>query len=85
MDRSKHVRPRSAQDISLSNAEPNPTLVLPFGQNGAGLLTGHPIGLVIVLGLILFGLVGMPEARWFFAGSLVLGGGFGLILWLHHR
>ena len=35
----------------------------------AGLLTGHPIELVIVIGLLLMGLVGIPEARWFFGGS----------------
>ena len=28
---------------------PHPTQVVPFGRYGAGLWTGHPIGLVIVL------------------------------------
>jgi hypothetical protein len=67
------------------NAEPAPTLVVPFGVKGGGLLTGHPIGLVIVVGLLLMGLVGLPEARPFFIGSIGLGGIFGLILWLRHR
>jgi hypothetical protein len=67
------------------NAEPHPTLVVPFGVKGGGLLTGHPIGLVIVLGLLLMGLVGLPEASLFFVGSLCLGGIFGLALWLRHR
>ena len=67
------------------NAEPHPTMVVPFGVKGGGLLTGHPIGLVIVLGLLLMGLVGLPEARLFFVGSVCLGGIFGLVLWLRHR
>ena len=67
------------------NAEPHPTVVVPFGTKGGGLLTGHPIGLVIVLGLLLMGLVGLPEARLFFVGSICLGGIFGLLLWLRHR
>ncbi len=67
------------------NGDPHPTLVVPFGVKGGGLLTGHPIGLVIVLGLLVMGLVGLPEARPFFIGSVCLGGIFGLILWLRHR
>jgi hypothetical protein len=67
------------------NAEPNPVLVVPFGTKGGGLLTGHPIGLVIVLGLLLMGLIGLPEARPFFIGSVCLGSLFGIVLWLRHR
>lgn len=67
------------------NAEPDPSLVVPFGVKGGGLMTGHPIGLVIVFGLLLMGLVGLPEARLFFIGSACLGGIFGLVLWLRHR
>src|SRR5436853_4441594 len=67
---------------SHASTDPNPTEVTPFGRYGAGLLTGHPVGLVIVIGLFAVGLVGIPEARWFFAGSLVLGVVLGLLLWL---
>lgn len=79
------IRRRGAREVSPDNAEPHPTEVLPFGRYGGGLLTGHPIGLVIVIGLLLMGVVGIPEARWFFGGSLVLGGMVGLLLWLRHR
>ena len=58
---------------------------MPFGQYGGGLLTGHPIGLVIVLGILLMGLIGIPEARVFLAGSAVLGTVVGVVLWLRHR
>ena len=67
------------------NAEPHPIEVVPFGIYGGGRMTGHPIGLVIVFGIVLMGLVGIPEARLFFAGSLILGSVFGLLLWLRHR
>lgn len=63
----------------------DPNEVVPFGRYGAGLLTAHPVGLVVVFGLFLMGLAGLPEARWFFAGALLLGGIFGLFLWLRHR
>ena len=59
--------------------------VVPFGRYGAGNLTGHPIGLLIVFSLLLMGFIGLPEARWFFAGSLGFGCLFGFLLWLHHR
>ena len=73
------------RQLIQQNAEPDPVLVVPFGVKGGGLLTGHPIGLVIVLGLLLMGLVGLPEARPFFVGSVCLGSLFGFALWLRHR
>jgi hypothetical protein len=85
MEKLDDIRRRGAREVSPHNAEPNPTEVLPFGRYGGGLLTGHPIGLVIVIGLLLIGLVGIPEARWFFGSSLILGGVVGLLLWLRHR
>lgn len=85
MNNRAEIRSRGARESAPHNAEPHPTQVLPFGRYGVGLLTGHPIGLVIVLGLLLMGLVGLPEFRWFFAGSLVLGGVCGFFLWLRHR
>jgi hypothetical protein len=73
------------RDARPHNAEPHLIEVVPFGRYGGGRLTGHPIGLVIVFGIVLIGLIGIPEARLFFAGSLVLGSVFGLFLWLRHR
>ncbi len=73
------------RQLVQQNAEPHPTVVVPFGVKGGGLLTGHPIGLVIVIGLLLMGLVGLPEARLFFIGSVCLGGILGFVLWLRHR
>jgi hypothetical protein len=73
-----------AERIRHSNAEPHPIDVLPYGRYGAGLYTGHPIGLLIILCLMLMGLIALPEVRWFFAASVVLGGICGLFLWLRH-
>jgi hypothetical protein len=75
----------SSRKAAPRPSDPNPNEVIPFGQYGAGLLTAHPVGLVVVLGLLLMGLVGLPEVRWFFAGALLLGGICGLFLWLRHR
>jgi hypothetical protein len=65
--------------------EPSAAEIVPFGRYGGGHWTGHPIGLLIVVGLLLMGLVGLPEFRWFFAVSMVLGGASGLILSRLHR
>jgi hypothetical protein len=85
MDMASELKRRDHREAAPHNAEPDPTQVMPFGRYGGGEWTGHPIGLVIVLGFLLMGLVGIPQARWFFAGSLVLGGVCGFLLWLRHR
>ena len=85
MDPLKESRRRDARKPSPHNAEPNPNEVLPFGRYGGGLLTGHPIGLVIVLGLLLMGLLGLPEYRLFLVATLLVGGLLGFFLWLRHR
>ena len=64
---------------------PHPTKVVPFGYYGGGLLTSHPIGLFIVLGMLVMGFLGLPEARWFFALAVPAGAIFGFFLWQHHR
>jgi hypothetical protein len=74
-----------ADKSSFRHELPNPTQVVPFGRYGAGLWTGHPIGLVIVFCVLLMGFVGLPEARWFLAGTVPLGCLCGLFLWLRHR
>jgi len=65
--------------------ELHPKDVVPFGKYGAGRWTGHPIGLVMVLGIVLIALIGVPESRYFLAGAIPLGALFGLILWRTHQ
>jgi hypothetical protein len=79
------IRRHSARKTAPNNSVPDPTEVTPFGRYGGGFLTGHPVGLVVVFGLLLMGLLGLPGARWFFAGALLLGGICGFFLWLRHR
>ena len=79
------TRKGGVRETRRQNAEPHPTKVMPFGQYGGGMLTGHPVGLVIVLGVLFMGIVGIPEARPFFAASAVLGTVLGLFLWLRRR
>ena len=79
------VRHENHEQVETHREEPSPAEIVPFGRCGGGHWTGHPIGFFIVAGLLLMGLVGLPEFRWFFVVSLVLGGAFGLILWRLHR
>ncbi len=69
------------QVVPLTNDDPHPMAVVPYGKFGAGLWTGHPIGLVIVIGMLLVGLVGIPEWRWFFGATVLVGSLVGYFLW----
>ena len=72
------VVPPTNEDRSTSD-------VVPYGKLGAGLWTGHPVGLVICVGLIVIGLVGIPEWRWLFAASVLAGGFVAFSLWRLHN
>lgn len=76
---------RISRDYAREKSEIKPVEVVPFGRYGAGIWTGHPVGLVGVFGVLLIGLIALPEARMFLAGALCLGVFFGLFLWLVHR
>jgi len=65
--------------------DPLQNRLVPFGSNGAGQWTGHPIGVVIVVGILLVALIGLPAARVFFLFSSLLGALFGFLLWQRHR
>lgn len=65
--------------------ELHPKDVVPFGKYGAGRLTSHPIGVVVVLGIVLIALIGVPESRFFLAAAIPLGALFGFILWRIHQ
>ena len=66
-----------------NRSEPDPTEIKP--TYSVDLMTAHPVGLVIVFGVLLLGLIELPEARWFFGAALLLGVVFGFFLWIRHR
>ena len=64
-------------------SDSNPTEIMP--TYSADLMTAHPVGLVVVFGVLLLGLMELPEARWFFGGVLLFGVIFGCLSWIRHR
>ena len=56
-----------------------------FPMAGLAGVCGHPIELVVVLGILLVGLVGIPAWRWFFGATLFVGGLTGYFLWRRNR
>lgn len=64
---------------------PEPDHLVPFGPYGGGQTTAHPIGLVIVLGLLLMGLRSRTPVSMLVLFSLLGGAIVGFFLWLHHR
>ena len=64
---------------------PEPKHLVPFGPYGGGQITAHPIGLVIVLGMLLMGLVSRTPVSLLLLFSLLGGAIVGFFLWLRHR
>ena len=64
---------------------PEPKHLVPFGPYGGGQWTAHPIGLVIVIGLVLMGLVSRTPVSDLMLFSLLGGAIVGFFLWLYHR
>lgn len=67
--------------VARTNEDRLPAGIVPYGSLGAGAWTGHPIGLVIVIGLLFLEAIAIP---WFFATQVVLGGLVAYFLWLYH-
>ena len=65
--------------------EPPPQNLVPFGPYGGGQMTAHPIGLVIVIGLLLMGLVSGNPVSLLVLASLFGGTVVGFFLWLRNR
>jgi hypothetical protein len=73
------------QVVSPTHEDRQTWEVVPYGKLGAGIWTGHPIGVVICIGLIVIGLVGIPEWRWFFGASVLAGSLVAYSLWRLHN
>ncbi len=63
----------------------DPAKVVPFGIYGAGLWTGRPIGIVILIGLFVMVFAALPGTQWFFVLSVPAGIACGLFVWFRHR
>ena len=71
--------------VARTNEDRRPWEVVPYGKFGAGVWTGHPAGLIIVIGILVVGLVGIPAWRWFFGATVLAGGLLGYLLWRRHQ
>jgi hypothetical protein len=85
MDKWPYPRRESRLRDRVRDRAPSEARIVPFGPYGGGQFTGHPIGIIIVIGFIAMALVGVPEARVFFVISLALGIAFGFFLWFRHQ
>ena len=77
--------PRADSKAQTSEPEIERQAVQPFGLSGVGVVTGHPVGLVLVAGVILITVEAIPASRWFVAAAVGAGIAFGGSLWLYHR
>lgn len=73
------------QVVPPANDDRNIQDIVPYGKFGAGVWTGHPAGLIVVLGILLVGLIGIPEWRYFFAATVLVGSFIGYLLLRHHH
>jgi len=71
--------------VARTNEDRHPAEVVPYGRFGAGVWTGHPVGFVVVLGILVVGLVGIPLWRWFFAATVVAGCAVAYFLRRYHQ
>ncbi len=78
-------RHRLGEVIPRTSEDRHPLQVVLFGRFGAGVWTGHPIELVVVLGFLLIGLIGIPEWRWFFGATVLVGSVVGYLLWRRNQ
>lgn len=72
------------QVVPPTNEDQKAWDVVPYGKYGAGLWTGHPAGLIVVIGILVVGLVGIPEWRYFFGATVLVGSLLAYALSRHH-
>jgi hypothetical protein len=73
------------QVVPPANDDRSPLEVVPFGKYGAGVWTGHPAGLMVVIGMLIVGLIGIPEWRYFFGAAVLLGSVVAYFLFRRHQ
>ena len=70
--------------VPHTNEDRHAMEVVPYGKLGGGVWTGHPIELVVVLGIITIGLIGIPAWRWFFGATVIAASVVAYFLWRYH-
>jgi hypothetical protein len=76
---------REARPSAPRNPEVDFNTVRPYGPAGVGMLTGHPVGLLVIIAIFVSALAALPPSRAFFLLVLPLGGIIEFVLWLRHR
>lgn len=71
--------------ILMNHGDVDYRTVVPFGLHGGGLITGHPIGALIVASIIFIAVARVPEFLAFFAAAIGLGGAIAFGFWLRRR
>lgn len=84
MDKPLKIRMGWTRSLAGSS-DLDPTQVRPYGPYGGGLITAHPVGLLVVTAVVAVTLWQLPEARWFLGGALGLGILVGFALRLRNR
>jgi hypothetical protein len=85
MGTSANTRRYSVRKAVSPDGEANPTEPIAFGRGMVGSYSAHPAGLFVVFAVLLMALISLPEARWFLGCTVLLGGVWGIFLWLRHR
>jgi hypothetical protein len=61
------------QVVPATNEDLKTWEVVPYGKYDAGLWNGITAGLIVVIGILMVGLVGIPEWRYFLGATIVVG------------
>ena len=72
------------QVVPSTNEDQKAWDAVPYGKYGAGFWTGHPVGLIVVIGILIVGLVGIPEWLYFFGATVLAGSLVAYALWRRH-
>jgi len=73
------------QVVPPSHDDCPPAEAVPYGKFGARVWTGHPAGLIVVLGIMIVGLIGILEWRYSFAATVLFATLVGYFLLRRHH
>lgn len=59
--------------------------VFPHGGGGVGLITSHPVAVLVIAALVVTMILRLPEAFEFFFYAVIAGVIYGFVRWFRHR